>query len=496
MVTFRTGHQVTLWPLKIVEAEYLASRASVAAYAELAGVRAEAGLRLRFTGVGGVPISKVTADTLPIYIDGSEHIPGELYRQLAGEAVAVVAGDPATGDRKAAWTKLPLPEPHGFAEECALLPNDQRSFRGYRLLTEYFACPERFLFIRLEEIARAFNRCGGGQCDVVILFKRSAPTLAGAVSPGNLRLFATPAINLFEKQLDRVQVNPHDHEHRVRPDRTKPLDFEVYRVLDVVAHNRSRVDPRPVAPLYAYGALLYDWREALFYVTRLRPRRLSTREQRLRRRSDYVGTETYISLTSPGRPERLGEVQELAVRALVTNRELAEMLRFGGTSDLSITGAPVRAVTVLRSPTRPRPPVGLSDAAWRVIGHLTPNYATLASDQNSDPSILKDHLALYGHSDDPAMRRQVDSVLSVRATPVTRRVPGQDRLAFARGDRIRIELDDGCFENARLFLFASVLEHFLAEFASVNAFTECVFETKQEGVFAQWPPRMGRRRNI
>ncbi len=84
----------------------------------------------------------------------------------------------------------------------------------------------------------------------------------------------------------------------------------------------------------------------------------------------------------------------------------------------------------------------------------------------------------------------------MRSQPVTRRIAGQDRLAFGRGLRIRMKLDDAAFENSRLFLFSAVLERFMAEFAAVNSFTECVFETAQEGMFVQWPPRMGQRRNI
>jgi type VI secretion system protein ImpG len=493
-VTFRTGQNVTLLPLKIASAEYLPTRASVAAYAKNSEVRPEAGLKLKFEATGGTPLSQVAPDRLPIYLAGSEALPGELYRQLAGEAVAVLTR-PSDASETDPWVRLPLPEPFGMEEDCALLPPERRSFRGYRLLAEYFACPERFMFVALTALAKAFAGCRDA-CDVVILFSRASPTLTGAVAPANLRLFATPAINLFEKQLGRVQVKPHDHEHLLMADRTRPLDFEVWRVLEVQAHAKGSRAARPVAPLYAFGALLYDWREALFYVPRLRARRLSTKEQRIRRRSDYIGTETWISLTSPGDAARLNDVQELAVRALVTNRELPELLRFGGASDFSISGAPVRAVTVLRGPTRPQPPQGLSDGAWRVIGHLTPNYATLTPTDHTDPSVLRDHLALYGRSDDAAMRKQVDGVRAIRGRPVTRRLPGQDRLAFARGMRVEIELDDAAFENGQIYLFASVLERFLAEFATVNAFTECAFSTPREGRLAHWPPRIGGRCNI
>lgn len=493
-VVFRTGHAVTLYPLKITEVEYLGSRTAVAAFTSKDMPVAEAGLRLRFEGTGGIALEKLKIDRLPIYLDGSESVPGELYRQLIGETVRVLA-KPAVS-ASATPVVLPSPEQVGFTKDEALLPAQERSFRGYRLLGEYFACPERFLFAELQGLGRAFAAAQGGPCDVILLFSRNSPVLANALSQNNFRLFASPAINLFEKQLGRVQINDTDHEFHVVPDRTRPLDYEVYRIQSVTAHMEGENETRPVAPLYALGALLYDWRDALFYVPRLSMRRLSTKEQRLRRRSDYTGTETWLSLTAPGNPERVGEIKELAIQALVTNRELASSLTFRGTQHFTPPGGPVRAVSVLRSPSRPRPPLGLDDGAWRVIGHLTPNYATLAPEEGTDPSMLRDHLALYGRRDDAAMRRQIDGINAVSAKPVVRRVPGRGALAVARGSRIEIELDDGSFENGRLFLFSAVVERFLSEFTTINSFTETIVRTPGEGVVARWPARIGRKHTI
>jgi hypothetical protein len=47
-----------------------------------------------------------------------------------------------------------------------------------------------------------------------------------------------------------------------------------------------------------------------------------------------------------------------------------------------------------------------------------------------------------------------------------------------------------------LFLFTAVLERFMAEFATINSFTECHFETPLEGNLVKWPPRIGRQHNI
>lgn len=493
-VTFVTGHAVKLFPIKISEVEFLGSRAAVASFAAAADVRAECGIRIRFEGTGGIPLEKIEIDELPLYLDGSETVPGELYRQIIGETAAVLAKPAASASAKP--IKLPAPEQVGFSDDEALLPAEERSFRGYRLLSEFFACPERFLFVKLNGLRKAFAAAQGGACDVVLLFSRSAPSLAGALSPANFKLFATPAINLFEKQLGRVQLNATDHEFHVVPDRTRPLEFEVFRILDVKAHLREDSDARPVAPLYALGALLYDWRDALFYVPRLTMRRLSTKAQRLQRRGDYIGTETWMSLSAPANPERIGEIKELAIKALVTNRELAAELSFRGTQHFSIPGGPVRGVSVLRSPSKPRPPLGLNDGAWRIIGHLTPNYATLAPEEGSDPSMLRDHLALYGRQEDSAMRKQIDGISGVSSKPVVRRIPGRGQMAIARGSRIKLVLDDGSYENGRLFLFAAVVERFLAEFTTINSFTETIVETPAEGVVARWPARIGRRHAI
>ena len=267
---------------------------------------------------------------------------------------------------------------------------------------------------------------------------------------------------------------------------------------EVKAYARDATPPRDVAPLYAFGALLYDWREAIFYSTQLRPRRLSTREQRLRRRTDYVGTETWISLTAPGGAERLDDIAELSVRALVTNRELPELLTFRGAQHFSFSGVSARSASVLRAPTKPRPPMGIEgDSAWRVIAHLTPNYATLAPedhDRSGDPARPSGAVRASGRRHARAARST--AYCPIRASKVARRVPGLDRMAIARGHRIRITLDDGAFDKSRMFLFSAVLERFLSEFSSINSFTETVFESPLEGEFVKWPPRIGRQHVI
>ncbi len=496
-VRFRTAHAVELRALKVESAEYLSSTASVAASAATAGVRAVAGLKLRIAATGEANLSQHMPDRLPLYVHGTEAVPGELYRQIIGDTLAVLVIPDKKG---AAGVVVPNPLPYGFDEDQAMLPNDGRAFRGYRLLSEYFACPQRFMFAELSGLKTAVTEATKF-VDIIFLFRRSTSTLIKAVSAENLRLFATPMVNLFELQLGRISLSPYEHEHMVTPDRTRPNDYQVFRILDVVAHDRNAT-ARPVEPLYAFGTLLYDWREALFYVPRQRLRRVPTRQRRGKTKTDdYVYTETLVSLVSPGNPARLDEIRELGIRALVTNRDLAMTIRYSGeNAGFSIDGQPVRQVSLLSAPTRPRPPLGMmnatSDPAWRVIGHLTPNYGSLLESKDGNPQRLRDHLALYGREDDPVMRRHIDSLVEIRTEGVTRRIGSGHTMAFARGKRVRLKLDDTAFENGQMFLFASVIDRFLAEFVSINSFVETVFESPEQGEFIHWPLRTGQRPTI
>ena len=66
----------------------------------------------------------------------------------------------------------------------------------------------------------------------MILLGRGEPTLESVVDASNLALFCTPAINLFPKRADRIHVSDSAYEYHVVPDRTRPLDFEVYEVTE------------------------------------------------------------------------------------------------------------------------------------------------------------------------------------------------------------------------------------------------------------------------
>ena len=66
-------------------------------------------------------------------------------------------------------------------------------------------------------------------------------------------------------------------------------------------------------------------------------------------------------------------------------------------------------------------------------------------------------------------------------------------MTSARGTQVRMELDEEQFVGGGVYLFASVLEHFMGLYVSMNSFTQLIASTMQrKDVLKEWPPRAGR----
>ena len=136
----------------------------------------------------------------------------------------------------------------GFNEEDSLFPSDDRVFRGSELLREYFVFPRKFLGFNLVGLRNVMPRLRSKSVDIVLAFDQHNARLAAAVRPDTFSLYTAPAINLFEKTSDRIPIKSNTHEYHVIPDRSRYLEYEPHRVLDVHAHFPAEKDKRAGAP--------------------------------------------------------------------------------------------------------------------------------------------------------------------------------------------------------------------------------------------------------
>ena len=496
---YRTAHDVTLWPLELTEAQYFAGKEPVAQLdlPDLPKVRAGIRLRLRST-LPGLSFDKMGLERLPLFLQGSDTLPARLYEQLLANAVMLVA---RPGQRPAPWHEVIAKSAIrrvGFEDEQALLPCTPPSFQGYRLLHEYFSFPQRYLFVELGGLGPATRRCTGDELELLILLNRVDPALENVVAAENFTLFCAPAINLFPKRADRIHLNDQVAEHHVVPDRTRPMDFEVYQITGVTGIG-TEGEEQEFLPFYASYDRVSQRDLRSYYTIHRLPRLLSTRQRRVGPRSSYVGSEVYLALVDADEaPYRTG-LRQLAVTTVCTNRDLPLHMPIGrGDTDFTLaSGAPVRSVRCVAGPTRPRPSHAHGDTAWRLISHLALNYLSIAdTDPHQGAVALRQLLALYGELAEMATRRQIDGVNSVQTVPITRRAPVPGPIAFARGLEVTVTLDEAAFEGVGIFLMGAVLERFFAKYVSINSLTETVVRSTERGEIIRWPVQIGRRHTL
>ena len=107
---------------------------------------------------------------------------------------------------------------------------------------------------------------------------------------------------------------------------------------------------------------------------------------------------------------------------------------------------------------------------------------------------LREILKLYDFRDSPETRAVIDALKRISTRHATARAPEARMGAVCRGLDVTLELDGERFSGTGLYLFASVLERFLALYAAINSFTRLsVRLAGQQGVWTRWPPRSGDR---
>ncbi len=435
-------------------------------------------------------------NTLNLHIKGSDEIPMQLYEQLFANGVGVVV---QSASRPEKWQKVldvSCIQPAGFKNEERLLPYDVRSFQGYRLLHEYFAFSRRFMFVELAGLAETLAGCQESQIDVIVPLNELNPGLESVIGADNVALFCTPAVNLFEKRMDRVHVTDRFAEFHVVPDRTRPLDYEVYQIQKVMGYGLYADQSREFFPLYGLTDY-YDKGKNAYYVATRYPRSKSEHERLKGTRSrSYTGSEVYVSLVDTQSPPYGEELKQLGVTALCTNRDLPLHMPIGqGQQDFTMDKtAPCTSIRCSGNPTSPIASHAEGEISWRAINHLSLNYFSLNdTEQGTGVSALRDILRLYSNGSDPQIRKQIEGIRDIRCVPVTRRIVHSGFLSFARGLRITVTFEEAAFVGSGVFLLGSVLEQFFARYVSLNSFTETVIQTVERGELIRWPMRAGLR---
>ena len=471
----RTCFETALWPLRIEELGF----APTNHYDFLADEPlVQAVLRLKITAQGSDPIQALAPTSLRLHIPGHETGAFDLYEMLAGRLRGVALVIPGRAPRRLGPDALRW---LGFAEEEAALPEQPGTHPAYRLLQEYFAFHEKFLFCDVEGL----DTEGAMESMELLLLLDTAPPRGMRIRPGMVRLNCVPLVNLYSQPLDPVRVDQRSHHYRLTGDVTRQRYCEIHTILELTA-TRPGEAPRKVAPYFSMDHFDQLEEQDFFYL-------LKRSESGVK---SIPGSELHAAFLDNRIDLERSPADTIGGRALCTNRRLPEQLSAGDRLELEGPGR-VKHFKLIGKPTPHLSAPLLGEEPWELLSVLALNHLSLSGERGALEG-FKRILALHdphskgGAAGGGANLREIDGLRKMSCRSVVRNLGSELWRGLCRGEQITLTTDEEAFDGSSALLFASVLRHFLALYADLNTFTELVLESKQrKETWKRWAPMVG-----
>jgi len=459
---FRTVGATHLYPLRLASVQL-----------ENPGT-SRAQLRMGFQLPTGVTAESLNLTSLRLHLAATSENAMDLYLWFSRHVAEVEIEAPGSEGVQRRTLGASAAHPVIISDEEPLWPYPKLSFPGYRLLQEYFAYPSRFLYIDLDRLDAVKEICTGNSFDVIVRFD-TAPELTGRLEPDDIRLYCTPAVNLFQDSADPFRLRHDRVEYRLRPPQGDTRLGEIFSIDEVQALPRGKQERDVIPPLFRFSP----------------PEASSTPYYQTRVRESVVGggVDQFISFVYPdGLPLELPDAL-ITADVTMTNGNLPEALRTGDIRVATDSSPQVAKFNNIARPTATiRPPLG-GGLHWRLVSHMGLSQLTL-NDEKAFQGVL-DLYNVQAYQDRQmgrANEKRIRGIRSLTRKPEERLLRGSP----IRGTLIEMEINEEGFSGeGDLYLFASVLNEFLSMYSTVNAFTRLRVRCVQSGEVYEWPARLG-----
>lgn len=424
---------------------------------------------------------------LRLFLDGDPSVVSQLREALLARLVTIVVEDEASH----AWREVPVSalSSVGFEKEEGLLDYDARSALAYRLLTEFFAFPEKFNFIDLDLSALCRPLAAGiRRLRVKFLLMNSRNRdqdahLLERIGTHNFSLGCTPVINLFDRHADPIRITHTKAHYPLVVDSRRAFAYELYAIRSVHKVEKTTTGEQVIEyrPFYAL-------RHAETVAERGRYWHLH-RDDRVAELSP--GYEWEIAIVDHDFDPEQDKSETLSIEVSSTNRDLPSQLPYGlPGGDLTIDGGSIaRTIRFLRKPTATYRFERSEGALWRLVSLLSLNHLSLTE---SGLEALKETLVLYNISRTPMNQRIVGGIVSISHRPTTARLSGNPFPTFVKGLEIDVTVDEQAYVGIGLSMFAEVLDRFFAHYVHANSFSQLAIRSaKTNEVILKCPPRSG-----
>lgn len=472
---FKTSYDVTVAPVSLRFAEFdpVIQAPEFVTLPQSGSSRVS--LRIAVTAAQ-TGLAQLNLKQLRVFIDGEPSFCAALRDALFVRSVGAFVEIPGAG-RWTALKKIPI-TPVGFDEDEALIPFPSRAHPAYRLLTEYFAFPEKFNFFDLDldtVVVSLPPGCREFTLHLVLKGIRSdsnAARLLGSMSANNVLLGCTPVTNLFKQRGEPIRLTHAAAQYPVLGDARRAFAYEVYSI-DSVKMVRQTPQGETVTefrPFYSLRHGEVPEKSGHYWAMR--------RDESLLSKSP--GYETEISIVDIDFDPAVVETDTLSLELTCSNRDLPSRLAYGlPGGDLFLEGGSVlNSISFLRKPTESYRFERGSGAHWRLVSHLSLNHLSLAK---AGLEAFQEMLTLYDLPRSAASQRQIGSIVVVEHKAAKAWLTGNPFTSMVRGMEVRITVDEDGFVGSGIHAFAQVLDRFLGLYVHANSFTQLVMVSKKTG---------------
>ncbi|MBH1981677.1 MAG: type VI secretion system baseplate subunit TssF [Burkholderiales bacterium] len=414
---------------------------------------------------------------LRLFADGEPSVRAALLDALflrgAGAYVAL--------DEHSPWLAVdgtPL-APAGYADDDALIPISARSHPALRLLTEYFAFPEKFHFIDISWSRLAAllpKQCRQFTLHLPLKGVRSdshEARLLSGVSRDNLLLGCTPVVNLFAKSGVPIRLTHTEPDYALLADATHAFAYDIHSIEAVTVVRKDEAGERlsTFLPLYASlqgSQVEHDPEEGQYWLAR--------RDETVAAISP--GHEMRLCLIDPQFSPGSAACATVSTQLLCSNRDLPTQLHYGlPGGDLLAEdvpdGIPAR---FLRKPT---PSMRfLADTHWRLIAHLSLNYSGLTQAGLGE---FQKMLSLYDLPRSPTTQRLIQGIVTLEHGSTRAWMPTVPFPTLMPGIAIRLGIDEQAFVGSSIYIFAQVLQRYFALNSQLNCFSQLTLLSQRSG---------------
>lgn len=455
--TFRTSHDLQLWPInieniEIVQKEHIPNYYARSTYYLKIG--------LKYSGIAGAQTPK----KLRFYIQADALLRGKIFSSIFSAEENVLHQT----DKN--FTFLSGISPVGIEVDESLLPYPSSTFQGFRLLQEYFMFSEKFYgfdvdISNLSDINGEF-----------FLYIPMSYDIAMKISTKNFSLSSVPAINLFPKVSEPLRLDYKQVEYCMVADFRRYHSNEIYSIEKMAVIDSQNNDEIIIPEFFSCDHSSQESENQLFWTSKRKKSYMT----------DALGEDVYISFIDLNFNPQFPSEKIFYAHTLCTNRFAAEQIPVNGKLQIELS-APIKNVYCLDRPTNQKSSIKTGEILWKLISALSLNSLSFSADGIKK---LKEILYIFADIADSNLSGEIDAILSIDSTIQIKRLDEQIWRGFARGTNVEISFDES-IPNLGLPL-SLIISKFLSSYTSINTFVEVsVKNTFKNRILRKWKHNFG-----